>query len=265
VPTCDRGRLERHITVRTHARAFCRTPSTTSCLRYCAQPLAISEQRLIARKRSQLASISMRSVSNKTSAPPKRAATPSAPSPASASDSKRSRASEDLAPLQLDGLLPDLSSYVQLWLSQDIPSFDVQGCVAGPKRVTAHLLQKSPCILAGRPFFDAVFAQLGCSVDWHAAEGSTHCSDGHRHVATVSGPAHAVLKGERTALELVVRCSGVATLASRYAQAAAAAGWKGRVAGTRKVAPGLRLVDKCAAAAAPAAASGAAAAVPCDG
>jgi nicotinate-nucleotide pyrophosphorylase (carboxylating) len=153
--------------------------------------------------------------------------------------------SEEPAPLQLDGLLPDLSSYVQLWLSQDIPSFDVQGCVAGSKRVTAHLLQKSPCILAGRPFFDAVFAQLGCSVDWHAAEGSVHSSEGNRHVATVSGPAHAVLKGERTALELIVRCSGVATLASRYAAAAAAGGWKGRVAGTRKVAPGLRLVDKC--------------------
>jgi hypothetical protein len=173
------------------------------------------------------------------------AATTSVLSPPSASDSKRAR-DDDSAPPQLEGLLPDLSSYVQLWLSQDIPSFDVQGCVAGTKQVTAHLLQKSPCILAGRPFFDAVFSQLRCSVDWHAAEGSSHSSDGHRHVATVSGPAHAVLKGERTALELMVRCSGVATLASRYAQAAAATGWKGRVAGTRKVAPGLRLVDKCA-------------------
>jgi nicotinate-nucleotide pyrophosphorylase len=160
--------------------------------------------------------------------------------------SKRARVPEEPAALQLDGLLPDLNSYVQLWLSQDIPSFDVQGCVAGSKRVNAHLLQKSPCILAGRPFFNAVFSNLGCSVDWHADEGSVHSGDGNRHVATVSGPAHAVLKGERTALELMVRCSGVATLASRYAAAAAASGWKGRVAGTRKVAPGLRLVDKCA-------------------
>jgi hypothetical protein len=190
----------------------------------------------------------MASVSDKKGAQKKRAAPPStssALSPASASKFKRACPSGEQAPLQLEGLLPDLSAYVQLWLSQDIPSFDVQGCVAGAKRVTAHLLQKSPCILAGRPFFDAVFSQLGCSVEWHAAEGSTHASDGNRHVATVSGPAHAVLKGERTALELVVRCSGIATLASRYAEAAAAAGWKGRVAGTRKVAPGLRLVDKC--------------------
>jgi nicotinate-nucleotide pyrophosphorylase len=206
----------------------------------------------------------MASVSAKKAAPTKRAA----PSPASASDAKRERSSEHLAPLQLEGLLPDLSSYVQLWLSQDVPSFDVQGCVAGSKRVAAHLLQKSPCILAGRPFFDAVFAQLGCSVEWHSAEGSVHSSEGNRHVATVSGPAHAVLKGERTALELVVRCSGIATLASRYAQAAAAAGWKGRVAGTRKVAPGLRLVDKCALLLLPlgrATAASAAAAWPCDG
>jgi nicotinate-nucleotide pyrophosphorylase len=173
-------------------------------------------------------------------APKKRASS----QPAPASSPKPKRASEQPAPLQLEGLLPDLSSYVQLWLSQDIPSFDVQGCVAGSKRVCAHLLQKSACILAGRPFFDAVFAQLGCSVEWHAAEGSVHSSDGNRHAATVSGPAHAVLKGERTALELMVRCSGVATLAARYAAAASAGGWRGRVAGTRKVAPGLRLVDK---------------------
>ena len=91
----------------------------------------------------------------------KRTAT-STPIAAPASAVQRARASDEPAPLQLEGLLPDLSSYIQLWLSQDIPSFDVQGCVAGSKRVTAHLLQKSPCILAGRPFFDAVFAQLGC-------------------------------------------------------------------------------------------------------
>jgi len=91
----------------------------------------------------------------------KRTAT-STPPAAPASAVQRARASDEPAPLQLEGLLPDLSSYIQLWLSQDIPSFDVQGCVAGSKRVTAHLLQKSPCILAGRPFFDAVFAQLGC-------------------------------------------------------------------------------------------------------
>ena len=142
----------------------------------------------------------------------KRTAPPPAPSAA-----KLACASDEPPALELEGLLPDLSSYIQLWLSQDIPSFDVQGCVAGSKRVTAHLLQKSPCILAGRPFFDAVFAQLGCryvggrgfcfhgfvqlccSITWHAPEGSLHSVDGNRHVATVTGPAHAVLKGERTA------------------------------------------------------------------
>ena len=95
---------------------------------------------------------------------PKKRTTLSTPTAAAAAPTsvKHARASDEPASLQLEGLLPDLSSYIQLWLSQDIPSFDVQGCVAGTKRVTAHLLQKSPCILAGRPFFDAVFAQLGC-------------------------------------------------------------------------------------------------------
>lgn len=105
------------------------------------------------------------------------------------------------------------------------------------------LLGKSAGVLAGVPFFEEVFTQLGCSVRWFAAEGDVLVGD-KQHVAAVTGPARAILLGERTALNILTRASGIATGARAVADVAAAAGWHGEVAGTRKVTPGFRLVEK---------------------
>jgi len=64
-------------------------------------------------------------------------------------------------------------------------------------------------------------------------------------LATVRGPIHAILQGERTALNTLSRCSGVATVAQQAVRVARdVANWKGWVAGTRKTTPGFRLVEK---------------------
>jgi nicotinate-nucleotide pyrophosphorylase (carboxylating) len=63
-------------------------------------------------------------------------------------------------------------------------------------------------------------------------------------VATVEGPAYLLLQGERTALNLLARCSGIATLARRLQTLKQNVGWNGLVAGTRKTTPGFRLVEK---------------------
>lgn len=57
-------------------------------------------------------------------------------------------------------------------------------------------------------------------------------------VARVSGSCRHILQGERTALNVVSRCSGVATATSSAVQKAKARGWAGYVAGTRKTTPG---------------------------
>lgn len=106
----------------------------------------------------------------------------------------------------------------------------------------AWLLGKSEGILAGVPFFDCVFRKLGCTVTWHADEGSR--IDPVAHVATVRGPRRMLLLGERTALNILTRASGIATEAGKAAAIKAEAGWRGEVAGTRKVTPGFRLVEK---------------------
>jgi len=63
-------------------------------------------------------------------------------------------------------------------------------------------------------------------------------------VLTISGPARAVLAGERTALNFVGRLSGIATLTSDYVRHTA--GTKMRICCTRKTTPGLRALEKYA-------------------
>jgi len=59
-------------------------------------------------------------------------------------------------------LPPTYKSTIASWLAEDTPSFDYGGFVVGEDPCEARLLGKSAGILAGVPFFDEVFAQLGC-------------------------------------------------------------------------------------------------------
>ena len=68
-----------------------------------------------------------------------------------------------------------------------------------------------------------------------------------RDVAIVSGPARAILAGERTALNFLAHLSGVATLTAQFVQAARPG--RARVLDTRKTTPGLRALEKAAVAA----------------
>jgi nicotinate-nucleotide pyrophosphorylase (carboxylating) len=99
-------------------------------------------------------------------------------------------------------------------------------------------------VLAGVPFFEAVFAELGCTVEWQLAEGDAIAAPAQ--VALVRGPARMLLLGERTALNIISRASGIAAAARQLVDVARAARWHGEVAGTRKVTPGFRLVEKYA-------------------
>ena len=87
-------------------------------------------------------------------------------------------------------------------------------------------------IISGVPFFDAVFAELGCKVKWLCQEGE-HLEPVTK-VAIVSGEVRRILQGERLALNCLCRASGVATVARRLKDKAALTGWKGRIAGIVK-------------------------------
>jgi nicotinate-nucleotide pyrophosphorylase len=148
----------------------------------------------------------------------------------------------------LEHLLPAAwKTQVTAWLAEDTPSFDYGGFVVGNGTRTATLWGKSAGILAGIPFFNEVFAQTGCTVEWHAKEGShveTHGGKQKMKMATVTGPVNGLLLGERVALNILARCSGVASMSRGLLVNLRSAGYRGILAGTRKTTPGFRLVEK---------------------
>ncbi|EON95926.1 putative nicotinate-nucleotide pyrophosphorylase protein [Phaeoacremonium minimum UCRPA7] len=151
----------------------------------------------------------------------------------------------------LEHLLPaSWKTSITAWLAEDTPSFDYGGFVVGEVPRTATLWGKSAGILAGIPFFNEVFKQCGCTVEWLATEGSHIESPraighgGKTKLATVTGPARGILLGERVALNILARCSGVASMSRGMLVNLRSAGFRGRLAGTRKTTPGFRLVEK---------------------
>ncbi|KAG9089601.1 hypothetical protein FS749_001203 [Ceratobasidium sp. UAMH 11750] len=141
-------------------------------------------------------------------------------------------------------LPPSWKSVVQSWLAEDTPSFDWGGYVVGEVEREAFLLGKGKqaAVLAGVPFVNEVFRVLGCEVQWHMREGEVF--EPVARVATVRGPVRHLLLGERVALNVLARCSGIATKSRRFRDTARAAGFSGTLAGTRKTTPGFRLVEK---------------------
>ena len=110
---------------------------------------------------------------------------------------------------------------------------------------TISLLVKEPGIVAGLPLVAAVFAALDPAVVVAAS-----VADGDRidnvptEIARITGPARAILRGERTALNLLGRLSGIATLTARCV--AELAGTHATLLDTRKTTPGLRDLEKYA-------------------
>ncbi|KAL9132937.1 MAG: hypothetical protein Q9175_005883 [Cornicularia normoerica] len=131
---------------------------------------------------------------------------------------------------------------VSAWLEEDCPSFDYGGFVVGGSMAKAKLFGKSAGMVAGVPFFDEVFRQLDCTVEWHLNEG--HSVTPITHCATVRGPVRMILLGERVALNTLARCSGIATKSARMLSLVRNAGYSNILAGTRKTTPGFRLVEK---------------------
>lgn len=147
-------------------------------------------------------------------------------------------------------LLPQqqIDAIVKQWLHDDMPSFDIGGLVVGSDVKSARLLMKSSGVFAGKPFVDAVFSSLNCTVEWNeiAVEGRHYELVNNKPLclAIITGPVNALLRGERTALNTLSRCSGVATASRQASNIVSSQNWKGHVAGTRKTTPGFRIAEK---------------------
>ncbi|WP_322496047.1 carboxylating nicotinate-nucleotide diphosphorylase [Chloroflexus sp.] len=131
-------------------------------------------------------------------------------------------------------------------LAEDIGSGDLTTLAAIPAAasMTAHVVTREAGVIAGLPVVVAVFRQLDPSVKvlLHTADGAAVAAGAT--LATVTGPARSILSGERVALNLVQRLSGIATLTAQYV--AAVAGTRAQILDTRKTTPGLRALEKYA-------------------
>lgn len=148
-------------------------------------------------------------------------------------------------------LLPANGSWKQdvtNWLQEDVPAFDFGGFVVGSDAKTATLFCKQKGVLSGVPFAQEVFDQCKLEVKWSYKEGSfldpSSTPDKRLSVAVVSGEARNILLAERTALNLLSRCSGIATASRELVESARKVGYRGIIAGTRKTTPGLRRLEK---------------------
>ena len=132
---------------------------------------------------------------------------------------------------------------VRAWLAEDVGEGDLTGeAVAGEDaRCRASILLKEPGVVSGLAVCEAVFRELDPDVAFEP-----HCADGELvepcELARVEGRARAILAGERLALNLLGRLSGVATLTRRYVDAVSGTG--ATILDTRKTTPGLRMLEK---------------------
>lgn len=112
------------------------------------------------------------------------------------------------------------------------------------KTGTAHIIAKSDGIIAGLSIAGAVFNAIEKSIKIKFLVQDGQMISSGTEIAHISGKLWAILAAERTALNILGRCSGIATLTDQYVKAVE--GTRTSICETRKTAPGLRYLDKAA-------------------
>lgn len=129
-------------------------------------------------------------------------------------------------------------------LAEDIGAVDLTSEIVVPAGARARfvLRPREPIVLAGLAVAEAVFRRRApdCGFTPAAADGDRVAAGAV--IATVTGPARALLTAERTALNLLSHMSGIATLTRRYVDRIA--GTRAQLIDTRKTTPGLRALEK---------------------
>jgi nicotinate-nucleotide pyrophosphorylase (carboxylating) len=140
-----------------------------------------------------------------------------------------------------------LDSLLQSWLAEDIGRGDrtTQGIfIREAPSGKAEWIAKEAGIIAGLPIAARVFQLLNQQIDFIALveEGAT--VEIGETIAQIEGQLDALLVGERVALNLAMRLSGIATLTQQYVKTIA--NLPTRLVDTRKTTPGLRILEKYA-------------------
>ena len=133
------------------------------------------------------------------------------------------------------------------FISEDLGRGDIttQACVAPDVRGQGKFLAKENLVVCGLDVAEAVFIHLdeeSPEIEATVTEGDA--VEAGTVFATLRGFADVLLAGERTALNLIQRMSGIATLTRQYVKAVEGTG--AQIVDTRKTTPGLRMLEKYA-------------------
>jgi nicotinate-nucleotide pyrophosphorylase (carboxylating) len=135
---------------------------------------------------------------------------------------------------------------VRLALEEDAAMHDVtsNALVSAAAGGRAVIRAKEPGVVAGTAVVATVFAELDPSVRAEVLVADGARVAGVTDLVRLDGPLRSLLAGERTAVNLVQRMSGIATLTAKFVDAVK--GTRARILATRKTAPGLRAFDLAA-------------------
>jgi nicotinate-nucleotide pyrophosphorylase (carboxylating) len=141
-----------------------------------------------------------------------------------------------------------LNQQIEAWLQEDIGFGDVTSLATVPEELegTGILYAKQDGVIAGLDVAARVFACVdsGLVFSPKVAEGDFVLKG--TVLAHVEGRVQSILGGERLALNLLQRLSGIATMTRKYVEAAHMVNDNVRIVDTRKTTPGLRMLEKYA-------------------
>ncbi|PSB25712.1 carboxylating nicotinate-nucleotide diphosphorylase [Stenomitos frigidus] len=133
------------------------------------------------------------------------------------------------------------------WLSEDIGRGDRTTASLFPQDAPpgkATWIAKEVGVIAGLPIAANVFSLLHGQVSFDAKVAEGDIAEQGQTIASITGSLDTLLTGERVALNLTMRLSGIATLARKYVEQIA--DLPAQLVDTRKTTPGLRLLEKYA-------------------
>jgi nicotinate-nucleotide pyrophosphorylase (carboxylating) len=139
-----------------------------------------------------------------------------------------------------------LFQQIGAFLSEDLGRGDIttQSTIARNAHARGRFLAKEPLVIAGLEAAEAVFSTLDSQQQLEAFFSDGDEVEAGKVIARTNGFADVLLAGERVALNLLQRLSGIATTTRAFVQAIE--GTNAQIVDTRKTTPGLRMLEKYA-------------------
>lgn len=137
-----------------------------------------------------------------------------------------------------------LKETIRLALLEDIGHGDVTSSLVVPdaNKSKAQIIAKEDFLLAGIPFVKEVFAYIDPEVEMKIFFDEGSDIKKGDIIAEISGNSRSLLVGERVALNILQRISGIATMTKAYVDRVL--GLPVKIADTRKTTPGMRFMEK---------------------